>query len=112
MTDFSINQYDIDIENLKQIPNKYSVKSRRAGKQGPFQVTWKGLTYKAKQSMFGIEKVILNNVSGYFKSGHITAIMGPSGSGKSTLLGCISGQKKTGLSGSVTISTDREVSVI
>ncbi len=71
----------------------------------PFEVLWKGLTYKVPQ------KTILNNVSGFFKSGNITAIMGPSGSGKSSLLGCISGQKKTGVSGSITISTEREVNI-
>jgi ABC-type multidrug transport system ATPase subunit len=31
-------------------------------------------------------KVILNNISGYFKSGEITAIMGPSGCGKTSTL--------------------------
>ncbi len=71
----------------------------------PFEVLWKDLTYKVPQ------KTILNNVSGFFKSGNITAIMGPSGSGKSSLLGCISGQKKTGVSGSITISTEREVNI-
>lgn len=36
-------------------------------------------------------KVILSNVSGKFRSGRLTAILGPSGSGKSSLLNILSG---------------------
>ena len=35
--------------------------------------------------------VVLDNISGSFKSGHMCAIMGPSGSGKTTLLSAIIG---------------------
>ena len=77
----------------------------------PFRVTWKDLVYAVpNKSVKGRgEKIILNGVSGYFDSGQLTAIMGPSGGGKSTLLGCICGRKTTGLSGSITISTDIDV---
>ncbi|XP_055640435.1 ATP-binding cassette sub-family G member 1-like isoform X2 [Toxorhynchites rutilus septentrionalis] len=40
-------------------------------------------------------EVILNNVSGKFRSGRLTAILGPSGSGKSSLLNVLSGFRKT-----------------
>ncbi|XP_058817829.1 ATP-binding cassette sub-family G member 1 isoform X2 [Topomyia yanbarensis] len=39
-------------------------------------------------------KPILNNVSGAFRSGRLTAIIGPSGSGKSSLLNVLSGFRK------------------
>ena len=74
----------------------------------PFRVTWKDLNYKVRFK--GKEKTILNGVSGFFDSGKITAIMGPSGGGKSSLLGCLSKQKTIGVSGSITISTNINVS--
>ena len=79
----------------------------------PFRVTWKDLTYTVPQKTFGRkDKIILNGVSGYFDSGKVTAIMGPSGGGKSSLLGCICGLKTNGLSGSITISSNIEVSLV
>jgi ABC-type bacteriocin/lantibiotic exporter with double-glycine peptidase domain len=74
----------------------------------PFRVTWKGLTYKVDKPY----RCILNNVSGSFNSGQIMAIMGPSGSGKSSLLSCITGLKKTGVTGAITISTKRKVIIV
>ena len=77
----------------------------------PFRVTWKDLTYTVSLKSFGrSDKVILNKVTGYFDSGNVTAIMGPSGSGKSSLLGCLSKLKTKGVTGTITISTDIDVS--
>ncbi|CAH1399800.1 unnamed protein product [Nezara viridula] len=42
---------------------------------------------------------ILDNVSGRFLSGELTAILGPSGAGKTTLLNAISGYRRVGISG-------------
>jgi ABC-type transporter Mla maintaining outer membrane lipid asymmetry ATPase subunit MlaF len=92
---FKANRNQNDLRKLS------AQKSHKLSKQ--FQVNWKDLTYSVKK------KVILNNLNGYFRSGEITAILGPSGSGKSTLLGCLSGHKKSGLSGSITISSERTV---
>ena len=36
------------------------------------------------------EKIILNNISGFFRPGTLTSILGPSGSGKTTLLNFLS----------------------
>ena len=88
-------------------PSKVSVNPSEAIE--PFRVTWKELNYTAKSVRGGIRR-ILKDVSGFFKSGQITAIMGPSGCGKSSLLGIISGQKKKGVTGSITINTDNNVS--
>jgi ABC-type multidrug transport system ATPase subunit len=83
--------------------NEFRAKKSQNKLSKQFQVNWKDLTYSVKK------KVILNKLNGYFRSGQITAILGPSGSGKSTLLGCLSGHKKSGLSGSITISSKRTV---
>ena len=48
--------------------------------------------------------VILNSLSGHFKSGELTAVMGPSGSGKTTLLECLAGKRQVGVTGDVTLN--------
>ncbi|XP_053692626.1 ATP-binding cassette sub-family G member 4-like [Sabethes cyaneus] len=49
-------------------------------------------------------KTILDNVSGRFLPGRLTAILGPSGAGKSSLLNILSGFKKHGVIGSVMVN--------
>ena len=39
------------------------------------------------------KKLILKSVSGEFRSGELTAIMGPSGAGKTTLMSVLAGFK-------------------
>ena len=82
-----------------------------------FVVSWKNLTYtigsvKGSKSSSDLlpnpskkkSKTIFNSLTGQFKSGEITALMGPSGSGKSTLLECIAGIRKKGRFGEVSFS--------
>ena len=51
----------------------------------PFYLTFKNVFYQIPIGK-NKTKTILNNVSGYFKSGEVTAIMGPSGCGKTSIL--------------------------
>lgn len=50
-----------------------------------FYLTFKNVFYQIPIGK-NKTKTILNNVSGYFKSGEVTAIMGPSGCGKTSIL--------------------------
>ena len=69
----------------------------------PLNLVFKDLTYKiidkkeSKLNKTNIEKIILNNLSGCFRHGRLTAIMGPSGAGKTSLLEVISKQSKSGI---------------
>ena len=69
----------------------------------PLNLIFKDLTYtvidekESKLKKANIEKVILNNLTGYFRHGRLTAIMGPSGAGKTSLLEVISKQSKSGV---------------
>lgn len=59
-------------------------------KRQPVDIEFNDLTYSVPISRTR-NKIILRNVSGYFKSGELTAILGPSGAGKSTLLNVLAG---------------------
>ncbi|XP_075974021.1 ATP-binding cassette sub-family G member 1-like [Anticarsia gemmatalis] len=49
-------------------------------------------------------KQILKNVSGTFKPGELTAIMGPSGAGKTTLLNILAGYSTRGAKGEISVN--------
>ncbi|XP_046632753.1 ATP-binding cassette sub-family G member 1-like [Daphnia pulicaria] len=49
-------------------------------------------------------KKILHQISGSFKSGQLTAILGPSGAGKTSLMNILAGLKKSGTQGKVYVN--------
>ena len=68
----------------------------------PIDLVFENLSYivtdkiESKLQKKDVKKTILNNLSGYFPHGTLTAIMGPSGAGKTSLMEVISGQSKSG----------------
>ena len=68
----------------------------------PIEVISQNLSYTVKDEVQSkihkkeIQKIILNNLNGYFSHGKLTGIIGPSGAGKTSLIEILSGQSKTG----------------
>lgn len=58
----------------------------------PMDIKFTNLTYSINKKREE-PKILLNNVSGNFLSGRLTAVLGPSGAGKSSLLNVLSGFK-------------------
>ncbi|XP_071634440.1 ATP-binding cassette sub-family G member 1-like isoform X2 [Temnothorax longispinosus] len=67
-------------------------------------IEFSDLCYSVRRNSKGTEKTILRNVTGYFKSGKLTVIIGPSGAGKTTLLKVVSGERLADVKGIVTIN--------
>nr|XP_024215405.1 ATP-binding cassette sub-family G member 1 [Halyomorpha halys] len=63
------------------------------------EVSFQGLSYTSPLS----RRRLINDVSGRFLPGQLTAILGPSGAGKTTLLNAISGYRRTGMSGKLSV---------
>ncbi|PRP76492.1 ATP-binding cassette sub-family G member 2-like, partial [Planoprotostelium fungivorum] len=60
-------------------------------------LAWEYISCTVNNSITGTEKVILNNISGFAKSGEVVAIMGPSGGGKTSFIDILAGRKNTGV---------------
>jgi len=77
-------RYSVNVSSKETIP----------GKRGPF-----------KTKTVVKEKVILHNVSGYFREGRLTAVMGASGAGKTSLLQVLAGEVRAGdVSGTISVN--------
>ena len=69
----------------------------------PIDIVFQNLSYTVKDEVQSkinkkeIQKIILNNLNGYFSHGKLTGIIGPSGAGKTSLIEILSGQSKTGI---------------
>lgn len=91
-----------------------SVDPRETLHPSPSSSSQEKVPFKRQWSLNGFRKnrsVILNGLTGQFKSGELTAIMGPSGCGKTTLLECLAGKRQTGVSGDISFSGCKDVKV-
>ncbi|EDW77383.2 uncharacterized protein Dwil_GK18116 [Drosophila willistoni] len=71
-------------------------------------IGFENVRYSSKFGFFKREnKDILLGLTGYFKSGELSAIVGPSGAGKSTLLNILSGYTAFGYTGDFRINGNR-----
>ncbi|KAH8334413.1 hypothetical protein KR059_009954 [Drosophila kikkawai] len=71
-------------------------------------IGFENIRYTTKFGVFKREtKDVLMGVTGYFKSGELSAIVGPSGAGKSTLLNILSGYTTFGYTGDFSINGNR-----
>lgn len=64
-------------------------------------IEFKNVSYEVKIGIRKRTKKILKGVSGYFKSGQLTAIMGPSGAGKTSLFHILTGFCRLNVTGSI-----------
>lgn len=88
--------------------NQQQFKKHKFPKRPPANLVFDDITYDTwtwSMTRFRREKKhILHGVSGLFKSGELSAIMGPSGAGKTTLLNILAGYITRGSSGTIRIN--------
>lgn len=133
VTDHSLQELNVtDLNNVNannsfNASNKVDLNTKATNGQPvnerTIEVSWHNLVYTVDRTSIVdrvIDKVrgnesksrtILKGLTGYFRSGNLTAIMGPSGAGKSTLLECVSGFRKKGLSGDVRITGSSSIKI-
>lgn len=70
-------------------------------KSQSIEIEFKDVDYTVPVGFRGLKKQILKEISGSFKSGELSAIMGPSGSGKSSLLNILTGLERKNVKGKV-----------
>ncbi|KAF7379979.1 hypothetical protein HZH68_016927 [Vespula germanica] len=77
----------------------------------PFFLLFKNISYSRRESVLARErKTILRNVSGDFRPGELTAIMGASGAGKTTLMDILAGFITSSFEGNVIVNdTERNL---
>ncbi|XP_033213034.1 ATP-binding cassette sub-family G member 1-like isoform X2 [Belonocnema kinseyi] len=86
----------VDLASYKKLLNQESIAARRT--KVCIQFNDLGCSFRCEK---GKPKDILKGVSGRFRPGRLTAILGQSGAGKTTLLNIIAGQQASNLRGSI-----------
>lgn len=95
-TDQSLEKKSL-IEELNDLSSNTGRLKSRMGDRHQYagvSIAFEGITVEVGRGK--TSKTILSDVSGYMKSGSLTALMGPSGSGKTTLVDVITKRKNTG----------------
>ena len=98
------NQNEIECTELTVASTNYELKTTEKIIQnvvpGQMMISWINISYKiVKHNIFRENHIqILNNISGYFETNTLNALMGPSGAGKTTLLNCFIGRIMSSLS--------------
>ncbi|XP_060531308.1 ATP-binding cassette sub-family G member 1-like isoform X2 [Cylas formicarius] len=75
------------------------------GTPAPTDIEFENVWFTVKRG----HKKIIKGVSGKFKSGELTAIMGPSGAGKTSLLNILTGFQKSGVEGSIRCGSREDI---
>jgi ABC-type multidrug transport system ATPase subunit len=79
-----------------------------------FKLIWRNVSYTVQGPTFlglldGHPKQLVSRSYGEFRCGQLSALMGPSGCGKSTLLGCLTAQRRQGVSGEIVLTGKSQV---
>ncbi|KAL2732539.1 ATP-binding cassette sub-family G member 1-like [Vespula maculifrons] len=100
---FSNSEEKNDITKDKSYNIEVSTDLGHLMKLEPLDIEFNDIAYSVPIGKKG-SKVILRGISGQFKSGELTAILGASGAGKSTLLNILAGYKCEGATGSINVN--------
>ncbi|KAB7507313.1 ATP-binding cassette sub-family G member 1 [Armadillidium nasatum] len=73
-------------------------------KRPPVDIEFQDITFCVSEGRNKGFKKILKNVSGKFRSGHMTAILGHSGAGKSTLMNITAGYRYSNVGGTILVN--------
>ncbi|XP_043285776.1 ABC transporter G family member 3-like [Venturia canescens] len=102
---------DVDIARMDQpdAAGDATTSLRTTGKS--LNLEFHGLSFSVRNGLLSKgRRLLLNDISGDFRSGELTAIMGPSGAGKSTLMDILAGFTTTSITGRVAINgRDRDL---